>query len=265
MNDRYFDHCLTKAVEKYILNQAEPDSERLWQRIEDLIKTYERNKRYEITKKRRGKLYLQVAMALTVIFTFLVVLSITSIGEALPASFPLRNFFRKLISETQMIIQFNTDEKDVPADTQEPDFDRIYEVEGPQYSFNEINFEDLIALYEGDLYIPAPIPLSRLKKIQYCEAGNLFTIIMDFRDGDRDIVFTQEDTGEGGYYGKGYDVEDTEVTLQQVNGIQYLVYKRRYNIIEVDWHMHKKAFNITGNMSADEALSLAQSVEIYKP
>jgi hypothetical protein len=88
---------------------------------------------------------------------------------------------------------------------------------------------------------------------------------MDFRINDVNILFSQKDTGEGGHYGMGYDIEDTDLTMHQIDGIQYLVYKRRYNIVEVDWFMHGKVFNITGNLPVEEALSLARSVEIYKP
>lgn len=266
MNDQFFDHCLKKAVEKYALSQAEPDSERLWQRIEALIDTYESNEANIIAQKnRRRKLYLKIAMALTLILTFLAVISFTSIGEALPASFPIRNFFSKLVSDTQMIIQFNTKESDLAGDPQKPDFSDIYEVEPPHHGFIETSFEDFLKIYDGNLYMPAGIPVSRLEKVQYSEAGNLWTIMLDFRVNDTDIIFSQEDIGKDGSYGTGYDVEDTDLTWCQIDGIQFLVYQQRYSIVKVEWIMDDKAFSITGNMPVEETLSLAQSVKIYKP
>ncbi len=142
-----------------------------------------------------------------------------------------------------------------------PDFE-VTEIEVPQTNLTETSLDELLQLYPGVLFYPQDMNASALMNTQYMQFGDMWTIMMDFSYDGYDILLNQRDILGEGSMGMGFRA-DTVISFHRLDGVEYMVAEYRYGIVGIKWNKEHKFFELTSNLSAEEALGLAHSVAPY--
>jgi hypothetical protein len=263
-NDQQFENCLKKAVQMEVESCPRPDAEKTWQRIENSIDLVESLRKGSGKRSRKSTIYKAAAAAAAVLLIASII-SYSRAGEALPFGSVFQRL-HKVITGDQVLVQFSYGEDPAFPEGIEPppvltreDIERMETVET---TLTETTLEELLDIYPGVLYYPGDIPLSAFKKVEYMELGGHWTIIMDFSREKQNITFWQEGPIKSGASGRGYG-PDTEISFHRLDGVEYMAAELRYGIVKVTWMKDDMLFELTGNMTVEEALLLARSVEPY--
>jgi len=260
-NDERLDSCIKKAIEQEIAEYPLPDEERMWRRIEATIELYD-----GLTKEKPTKrIWFKAASVFVTLLLAVTIFGLTQKGEALPFGSVFQGL-KKFFGAEQTLIQFKFgEETDHPKSKTPPPppEEDMEEMMTYQTSLVETSIEELLSIYPKTIYYPSYLPDSSLKKVQYLKMGDKWTILLDFLLDRQNILVTQDDIiGEGGM-GIGYGA-DAEINFHRLDGVEYMTAELRYGIVNVKWCDNNKLFDLTGNLSVDEALSIARSLEPYK-
>lgn len=260
--DRW-DDSIKEAVKMEIKSHPQPDAERLWQRIDSGIELVKSINETPI-KKQHSRLWLKIASVLVVLLLCAAFAgSTTQVGEALPFGWVFQGL-RQFVTGEQTLVQFRLGEDTGPAQPMTPpppEFD-VTEIEVPQTNLTNTTLENLLSIYPGVLYYPQGISSNAIKTIQYLQFGDTWTILMDFSVEGYDILLHQRDILGEGSMGMGFGA-DTEISFHRLNGVEYMVTEHRYGIVGVKWNKEHKLFELTSNLSVEDALALARSVAPY--
>jgi len=174
---------------------------------------------------------------------------------------------RKITSGNQILVQYKFGEDTVPKNkpmTPPPPELEAEEIGSYQTNLTDTTLEELLGIYPRVIYYPRTVPDNALKKVQYLQIGDSWTIIMDFLLDRRNVLFRQDDILGQGAAGRGYGA-DTEISFHRIDNVEYMVAELRYGIVNVNWVKNNKLFELTCNLTVDEALLLAQCIEPYNP
>ena len=269
-NEKRWDGLIKKAVEKEIESYPSANSERIWQRIEHTIGMVDDSQKI-ITRQVKRKLWLKIAAAFSVFIFLFTLATFTPAGEALPFGHVFQNF-KKLVFDDQIHIQFSYGEDPTPKPGEPfPEHEMGPEMEpgiiesGPAHdTFIETTLEELLDIYPKTLYYPQNIPVSALNKVEYLGPLEHCNILMDFSIENQDIMLRQRYAGERGSVGMAFGA-DAEVTLHRIDGVEYMVVEHRYGLVGVKWMKDGYYFDLDGNLTVEDALLIAQSVQPYLP
>ena len=257
-NDEHLDTLIKKAIEYEIADCPLPDADRIWRRIENTIELCDKL----IKRKPVKRIWFKAASVFVTLMLAVTVFGLTQKGEALPFGSVFQSL-KKFIGAESTLIQFNFGEQTAPrwAKTPPPPPEEDLE-EMMSYSTNLIDssLEELTEIYPKTLYYPSYLPDSSLKKVQYIDMDGKWTILMDFIFNDCNILFTQDDIIGQGAAGVGYGA-DAEIAFHRLDGVEYMTAKLRYGLVNVKWSNNEKLFDLMCNLSVEEALAVAQSLE----
>ncbi len=261
-NDERLDSFIKQAIEYEIADCPLPDADRIWRRIENTIELCD-----TLTKRKPVKrIWFKAASVFVTLLIAVTIFGLTPKGEALPFGSVFQGL-KKFIGAESTLIQFNFGEEQnrsrakTPPPPPEDDPEEMM-----SYSTNlvESSLEELTEIYPKTLYYPSYLPDSSLKKVQYIDFGGKWTILMDFLFDGCNILFTQDDIIGQGAAGVGYGA-DAEIDFHRLDGVEYMTAKLRYGIVNVKWSNNEKLFDLMCNLSVEEALSVARSLEPYNP
>ncbi|NLX91479.1 MAG: hypothetical protein GXZ07_07810 [Firmicutes bacterium] len=261
-NDEHLDSLIKKAIEFEIADCPLPDADRIWRRIENTIELCD-----NLTKKKPVKrIWFKAASVFVALVLAVTVFGLTGKGEALPFGSVFQGL-KKFIGEQSTLIQFDFGEETArrEAKTPSPPPEEDPE-EMMSYSTNLVDssLEELAGIYPKMIYYPSYLPDNTLKKVQYIEIDGKWTILMDFLYNGCNILFTQDDIMGHGSAGVGYGA-DAEIDFHRLDGVEYMTAKLRYGLVNVKWSNKEKLFDLMCNLSVEEALAVAQSLEPYSP
>ncbi len=258
-NDERLDNCIKKAIEQEFDEYPLPDEERIWRRIEATIELCD-----GLTKKKPAKkIWFKAASVFVTLFLAFTIFGLTQKGEALPFGSVFEGL-KKFFGEEQTLIQFKFGKETSRAKTPPPPPEEdMEEMMTYQTNLVETSIEELLGIYPKTVYYPSYLPDSSLKKVQYLKMGDKWTILLDFLLDRKNILITQDDIIGEGAAGIGYG-SDAKIDFHRLDGVEYMTAELRYGIVNVKWCDNDKLFDLTGNLSVDEALSIARSLEPYK-
>ena len=261
MNEKHLEDYIKKAVIKEMESHTLPDPEKAWQKIESTIDLFERVQQTP-EKKRKTTAWLKAAAVFVAVVLTVGIIGFTQAGEASPFGWVLQGL-QKIVGDDYVLVRFNFGEEETskksmlpppPPDTEEP---VIY-----QTNLIDTSLEELLEIYPGVLYYPCSLADRDLKAAQYLQTGDSWTIFLDFLVERHNILLRQQDILEQGTMAVAYG-DDAEVSFHQLEGVEYMVAELRYGIVSVRWTRDSKLFELTGNLTVEEALSVAQSVVSY--
>lgn len=265
--DNHGDDCIKEAVKMEMDSHPQPDTERLWQRIDsniELVKSLNETP----TKKQHSRLWLKIATVLVVLVLCAAFAGVTTqVGETLPFGWVFQEL-RQYVTGEQTLVHFRLGEETAPAQPKNPpppppppEFD-VAEVEAPQTNLTDTTLENLLSIYPGVLYYPQDLSSDALKTTQYLQLGDTWNIMMDYSVDGYDILFIQRDIMGKGSMGMGFGA-DTEISFHRLDGVEYIVTEHRYGIVGVKWNKEQKLFELTSNLPVEDALEMARSVAPY--
>jgi hypothetical protein len=260
-NNKHWENCIKKAVKMDIDSHVLPDAEKMWQRIEDTVELFAS---LQTQKKPVRKPFFKIAAVLVTLLLTITVIGSTRVGEALPFGWVFGEL-RKFATGDQVLVQFKLGDDAAPASPMPPPppFE-IEEIEVYKTNVTEITIDELLAVYPGVLYYPHTIDENNLRTASYVQFGDMWNILMDFHYKRADILLSQRDILGEVAAGIGYG-PDTEVSFHRLDGVEYMVAELRYGMVDIKWSKDKKLFDMTSNLTVEEALSVAQSVSPYQP
>lgn len=262
MNEKYLKDYIKKAVTEEMQSHVPPDPEKTWQKIEGTIDLFERLQNAP-KKKRKTTARFKIAAVLIALVLTAGIIGFTQTGEAMPFGWAFQGL-KKIVGNDFVLVQFKYDEetaheKSTPPPPPEADMDGTITY---QTNLTDTSLEELLDLYPGVLYYPRSIAERDLTTAQYLQAGDKWIILLDFLVDRHNILFRQEDIVGKGAAGVGYG-SDAEVYFRRLEGVEYMVAELRYGIANVRWTKENKLFELTCNLPVEEALSTAQSVDLY--
>ncbi len=264
-DEQRLDDCIRKAVEMEVKSHVLPNSDKVWQRIENNIELFERLEKIP-RKRHAAKTWLRVAAVFVAVVLSVGIIGTTPAGEALPFGWVFREL-RKIASDDQILIQFRFGQESAPAQPMMPPPPpkmEIEEVQVYQTNLTETTLEELAVIYPGIIYSPQNTAVSDLKTAQYLQFGDKWIIMLDFLVDRHNILLRQEDILGEGAAGIGYG-PDTEISFHRLDDVEYMVAELRYGLVTVRWLKDNKNFELTCNLSVEDALTVAQSVSPYSP
>lgn len=261
-NDEHLDTLIKKAIEFEIADCPLPDADRIWRRIENTIELCN-----NLTKRKPVKrIWFKAASVFVTLVLAVTVLGLTQKGEALPFGSVFQGL-KKFIGAQSTLIQFDFGEETARRGAKAPPpppEDNMEEMITYETNLVDTSLEELTDIYPKTLYYPYYLPDSSLKKVQYIDFGGKWTILMDFLFDGCNILFTQDDIIGQGAAGVGYGA-DAEIDFHRLDGVEYMTAKLRYGLVNVKWSNNEKLFDLMCNLSVEEALAVAQSLEPYTP
>jgi len=267
-NEKHFDECIKEALEIEMESHLLSDSERVWQRIEGTIDLFESLQLQKKPQKNSAKTpWLKIASVLAALILTGTMIGFTQVGEALPFGSVFEGL-RKITRVNQILVQYRFGEETLPKTTKiqppPPPDTEIEVMDSYQTNLTATTLDELSNIYPKVIYYPANVPYDALKEVQYLQIGDSWTIIMDFLIDRRNVLFRQNDIIGQGAVGRGYG-SDTEISFHRINGVEYMVAELRYGLVNINWNKDNKLFELTCNITVDEALLLAQFIEPYQP
>lgn len=263
-SDRHFEQNIKKALAQKIEGYPLPDFDRLWQRIETSIELIERQQRWY-----KRKLLKFSASAVLILAIGIGIWGAIHPGETSLFAYPFQQLTKIVTDNGDTLIQYSYEAgESSPADVK---MDRSLELPSTMQDETEAaeaqlfvtnltttTLEELKDLYGGEIYLPQDLPPEDLEEVKYLTTGDLWTIIIDYKGEDYDLLFSQRELGQVSSTGAAYP-RDTGVTVQRLDGVEYLVAEGRYGITNIRWIKENKEFEITVNKSPEDALKIASS------
>lgn len=258
MDEIRLDESIKKAVTVEMERYALPDPEKTWQKIADAIALFDRVEQTR-RKKRKTTAWLKAAAVFVAVVLTVGIIGFTQPGEATPFGWVLQGL-QKITGDDYVLVRFNfgTDEAPEkllppppPPDTEEP--------VTCQTNLIDISLRELLEIYPGVLYFPRSLAAEDLKTVQYLQAGDSWIIFLDFLAEGHNILLQQQDIRGQGTMSVAYG-DDAQVSFHRLEGVEYMAALCRYGIVNVRWTAENKLFDLTGNLTVEEALAVAQSV-----
>ena len=248
------DKLIKEAVHKEVESQGNPNSKKMWKNIGRVM---------GLSFNKRKKFGLKVAIIVSALVLVFYISLPTSL-EALPFGSFFHNVIKEYIDETRVNIRhFFFGESDVPEHIREvtpEDTERIHTGD----MITETNIEELLGLYEGDFYFFKDASLEDVQRVYYYEIDASWVIYCDLLINNSSITFMQRDLSDKKNIGKTYDVDDTEVYFERTDGIEYMISRQRFDVVEIEWIYENKLFKISSTLDVERMLEMAQSVIVFR-
>ena len=265
MEDK-FERCLRKAVREEVNQYQFDNSEALWKNIEMKLNSHDDNQKNQNKFINRiRKRHIKTAVAVVLIFAFILGFSSTKIGEATIFGSIFRNLLTSSLGDSIRNISFSGPEQQPEEDIMNNiNPDEVIVIDTPQAGFEKISLIELKSQLSQPFFIPENTVSSVLTEVLYQNISEEYYHIMLSYKGDAlDFSLLQEKIPDNIQMATGYDEDDTDFFLVRDGGIEYMVLIGRYNMIRMKWFNKGYFFTLYGNLTEDQALDVARSLTEY--
>ncbi|MBS3902121.1 MAG: DUF4367 domain-containing protein [Dethiobacter sp.] len=259
MNDN-LDKSIHNAIKDDIEKIPFNSSDKIWSRIENALEELE-------PKKKPSFFFTKIAVVIFLVFTSGILLVTPRFADSFPFGSFFRNLFDQYLAGTQRNVgltpPFDAPPSHKPIMLDPTDAVVINPV---QEEFIETTLEELASIYPNILYLPQETFSSRLNKAMYQKLGeDNIRVVLAYEGGAINFSLTQETVSNSSGVGINYDNQDAEVHFVYENGIEYMFFLGRYNIITAYWFQHGYKFTFFGNLTIDQAMPVIRSISRYVP
>ena len=264
MEDK-FERSLREAVREEVNQYQFDNSETLWKNIETKLNSHDDNqKNQDKFINRIQKRHIKTAVAVVLIFAFILGFSSTKIGEATIFGSIFRNLLNTSLGDSIRNISFSGSKQQPEEDIiNNIDPDEVIVIDTPQVGFEKVSLSELKNKVSQPFFIPENTLSSVLTEVLYEGISEEYCHIMLNYEGDTDFSLLQEKIPDNTQMATGYDEDDTDFFIIRDSGIEYMVFMGRYNMIRMKWFDKGYFFTLYGNLTKDQAVDIAKSLTEY--
>ena len=257
MDNQRWEKAIKEALIQEVENQPAPDYEKIWNNIEGSTGLADRNQGW--FKVRLFKIAASAAAILVLVAS---VWTAMSPGESSLITLPIPGFAHTIMEGGETLTQSSYERDDRvqpeameeehlsmdiveshPEPQAEHSLPRVVEERATPSSLTVTNLEELLEIYDGNLYYPENVPREYLERIDYMETEGLWSIKMFFSGDDYDLRFFQRDLGEAGSEGITIP-QGADVKYHHKEEVEYMLVEEPFGTVNITWIQHNRLFQM---------------------